>query len=170
MARQRQPSTEDAHELTRTLHTQALEHAKERNARIYAEIVGYGCSADAYHLTAPRENGSGALHAMQRALKAAQISPSHVDYINAHATSTNLGDAAENAAIKTLLLDGADGLARPSEINVSSTKGAIGHLLGAAGAIEALFSVLAIHEVRTPWCPFIRHCFYLSLPFLLPLL
>lgn len=127
---------------------QELEHAKSRNARIYAEIVGYGCSADAYHLTAPRENGTGALQAMRRALKNAQLNPSNVDYFNAHATSTPLGDAAENAAIKALMM-GDGNVEKTTSINISSTKGAIGHLLGAAGAIEALFSVLAIHEVRS---------------------
>ena len=86
---------------------------------------------------------------MQKALKAAQIPPSKVDYINAHATSTPLGDIAENKAIKALML-GQDGRDCPSQVNVSSTKGAIGHLLGAAGAVEALFSILAIHEVSAP--------------------
>lgn len=86
---------------------------------------------------------------MKKALKNAKLSPSDVDYVNAHATSTKIGDAAENAAIKRLLL-GPGGKQKPSEINVSSTKGAIGHLLGGAGAIEAVFSVLAIHEVRIP--------------------
>ncbi|WEW57802.1 Mitochondrial beta-keto-acyl synthase [Emydomyces testavorans] len=124
-----------------------LEHAKSRGTRIYAELKGYGCSADAYHMTAPKENGKGALLAMQRALKNAEISPSKVDYINAHGTSTIIGDAAENAAIVSLLL-GFEGKDMPSDINISSTKGAIGHLLGGAGAIEAVFSVLAIHEVR----------------------
>jgi len=127
--------------------SQELEHAKARGAKIYAELNGYGCSGDAYHLTAPPENGSGALAAMKRALKHAQISPSAVDYVNAHATSTPLGDAAENLAIKTLLL-GEMGKMKSAEVNVSSTKGAIGHLLGAAGAIEAVFSILAIYEVR----------------------
>ncbi|KAJ9657065.1 Mitochondrial beta-keto-acyl synthase [Neophaeococcomyces mojaviensis] len=126
-----------------------LEHARARKANIYAEILGYGCSADAHHITAPRENGAGALQAMRRALKQAQIAPSEVDYINAHATSTSLGDAAENAAIKTLLL-GEAGKSSVGEINVSSTKGAIGHLLGAAGAVEALFSVLAIRDSIMP--------------------
>ncbi|KIV82847.1 beta-ketoacyl-acyl-carrier-protein synthase II, variant 1 [Exophiala sideris] len=126
-----------------------LEHAKNRGARIYAELVGYGNSADAHHLTAPREDGSGALLAMEKALKQAQIPPSAVDYINAHATSTPLGDAAEYHAVKALMLGG-HGREKPSDINVSSTKGAIGHLLGAAGAVEAVFTVLAIHEDVLP--------------------
>lgn len=126
-----------------------LGHARKRNARIYAELLGYGCSADAHHLTAPRENGSGALQAMRRALQHAQIEPAKVDYINAHATSTALGDAAENAAIKSLMMSDGN-ITKASDINVSSTKGAIGHLLGAAGAVEALFSVLALHENVIP--------------------
>lgn len=126
-----------------------FEHAKRRGARIYAELVGYGCSADAHHLTAPRENGSGALEAMRKALKHAQIKPNSIDYINAHATSTALGDAAENAAIKSLMIEDG-GVVKASDINVSSTKGAIGHLLGAAGAVEALFSVLAIDQGVMP--------------------
>lgn len=123
-----------------------LEHAKARGADIYAEVRGYGCSGDAYHVTAPREDGHGAFLAMRRALKNAGIRPKDVDYINAHATSTLLGDAAENAAIAKLML-GEDGHESPSKITVSSTKGAIGHLLGAAGAIEAIFSILAVKEV-----------------------
>ncbi|KIW63075.1 beta-ketoacyl-acyl-carrier-protein synthase II [Phialophora macrospora] len=126
-----------------------LEHAKSRRARIYAELIGYGNSADAHHLTAPLEDGGGALLAMKKALRQARISPSKVDYINAHATSTPLGDQAENKAIKTLML-GEQGRAAAKEINVSSTKGAIGHLLGAAGAVEALFTVLAVHENVMP--------------------
>lgn len=125
---------------------QELEHAKARDAKIYAEIKGYGLSSDAYHMTAPKVDGSGAYLAMKQALKHAQIKPEQVDYINAHATSTRLGDAAENRAVKTLLL-GEYGKHRASQINVSSTKGAIGHLLGAAGAVEAIFSALSVYEV-----------------------
>jgi hypothetical protein len=98
-------------------------------------------------MTAPREDGQGPRLAMKHALRHAGIKPSAVDYVNAHATSTPLGDAAENRAIKELLL-GENGKNKTSEINVSSTKGAIGHLLGAAGSVEAIFSVLAIHNVR----------------------
>ncbi|KAM0436922.1 hypothetical protein ACHAPT_002635 [Fusarium lateritium] len=126
-----------------------LEHAKARGARIYAEIKGYGCSGDAYHMTAPREDGRGALLAMAKALKNAGIKPSQVDYVNAHATATQVGDIAETSAIRTLMM-GDDGHSRESDITVSSTKGAVGHLLGAAGAIEALFSILAIHEGVVP--------------------
>lgn len=97
-------------------------------------------------MTAPRDNGEGAFLAMKRALRNAQLPPSAVDYINAHATSTPLGDAAENAAIKTILL-GSEGKENAFQINISSSKGAIAHLLGAAGAIEALFTVLSIKEV-----------------------
>ena len=125
---------------------QELEHAKARNANIYAELAGYGNSADAFHLTAPREDGSGAFQAMKKALLSAHLAPSKVDYFNAHATSTSLGDAAENKAIESLML-GEHGKKKASDVNISSTKGAIGHLLGAAGAIEAVFSILAIHEV-----------------------
>jgi 3-oxoacyl-[acyl-carrier-protein] synthase II len=123
-----------------------LEHAKARGAHILAEIKGYGCSGDAYHMTAPREDGSGALLAMKRALKNAGISPGQIDYINAHATGTTVGDAAEAAAIRSLMLDGG-GVEKESEVAVSSTKGAVGHLLGAAGAIESLFCVMAISKV-----------------------
>lgn len=125
---------------------QELEHAKARGARIYAKLSGYGCSGDAHHMTAPKENGEGARLAMKKALKNANIAPSAVDYVNAHATSTVVGDAAENAAIKALLL-GPGGKQNAAQVNISSTKGAVGHLLGGAGAIEALFTVMAIHEV-----------------------
>lgn len=123
-----------------------FEHAKARGAHIYAEVRGYGCSGDAYHMTAPREDGSGAYLAMKRALKNGEIKPAQVDYINAHATSTQVGDAAEAAAINRLML-GEDGKDTASQVTVSSTKGSIGHLLGAAGAIEALFAILAIDQV-----------------------
>lgn len=126
-----------------------LDHAKARGARIYAEVKGYGLSADAYHMTAPREDGEGPFLAMQRALGHAELPPSAVDYVNAHATSTPLGDAAENYAIKSLLL-GERGHDSAAAINVSSSKGAIGHLLGAAGSVEAIFTILALHEGVLP--------------------
>ncbi|KAI5465572.1 thiolase-like protein [Mariannaea sp. PMI_226] len=126
-----------------------LEHAKARGARIYAEVKGYGCSGDAYHMTAPREDGQGAFLAMKKALKQAGIKPAEVDYVNAHATGTQVGDVAEVSAIQRLML-GEEGCLNESDITVSSTKGAIGHLLGAAGAIEALFCTLAIYEGVVP--------------------
>lgn len=128
---------------------QELEHAKARKARIYAELKGYGLSSDAHHMTAPREDGEGPRLAMRKALKNAGIFPADVDYINAHATSTVLGDAAENRAVKNLLL-GENGKAKASDINFSSSKGAIGHLLGAAGSVESIFTILAIHRNTLP--------------------
>jgi len=125
-------------------------HAIARGAPIYAELAGYGCSSDAHHITAPAHSGDGAYRAMRLALKNASLPPSEVDYINAHATSTPLGDAAENRAIKTLMLGGHEGKSLAGEVNVSSTKGAVGHLLGAAGAVEAIFSVLAIKDNVLP--------------------
>ncbi|KAI0841790.1 putative 3-oxoacyl--synthase [Hypoxylon sp. FL0890] len=126
-----------------------LEHAKARGARIYAELKGYGCSGDAHHMTAPREDGSGAYLSMKKALKHAQIKPRQVDYINAHATSTLVGDVAEALAIRSLMT-GEEGCSDESHVAVSSTKGSIGHLLGAAGSIEAVFTVLAIAENILP--------------------
>ena len=126
-----------------------LEHARARGARVYAELRGYGSSGDAHHMTAPREDGSGALLAMRKALKSAGLRPSQVDYVNAHATGTAIGDAAEAIAIQTLLA-GPEGYGNESEITVSGTKGSLGHLLGAAGAIETVISVLSIQNVSPP--------------------
>lgn len=114
-----------------------LEHAKKRGARIYAELIGYGLSGDAYHMTAPPEDGNGGFRAMRGALKRAGIDSSEVDYINAHGTSTPLGDEIELGAIKRMFASSVD------KISVSSTKSAIGHLLGAAGGVEAVFSIMA---------------------------
>lgn len=121
-----------------------LEHAKNRGAKIYAEIIGMGLSADAYHITAPHPEGIGAALAMNMALKTAEISITDVDYINMHGTSTGLGDIAESKAIKQVFGEHA------FKMNVSSTKSMTGHLLGAAGAVEAIASVLAVHENRIP--------------------
>lgn len=123
---------------------ESLEHAQARDAQIYAEIIGYGMSGDAYHVTAPAEDGDGAYRCMQAALRRAKIDATDIDYVNAHGTSTPLGDEIELKAVERLLGNSA------SKLSMSSTKSAIGHLLGAAGAVEAIFSVLAIRDNICP--------------------
>ena len=120
------------------------EHARARGARIYCELAGYGVSADAFHMTAPSEDGDGAFRCMRNALKDANLETSAVDYINAHGTSTPLGDVAETRAVKRLLG------ARAGKVAVNSTKSMTGHLLGAAGGVEAVFSALALRDQVSP--------------------
>jgi 3-oxoacyl-[acyl-carrier-protein] synthase II len=121
-----------------------LEHAKARGVRVYCELAGYGMSADAYHITSPPEDGGGAARSMQNALRNAGLEPKDIDYINAHGTSTQIGDVAECVAVKRCFGDHAAKLA------VSSTKSMTGHLLGAAGGIEAVFTVLALRDQIAP--------------------
>jgi 3-oxoacyl-[acyl-carrier-protein] synthase II len=121
-----------------------LEFARRRGAKIYAEVLGYGLSGDAHHISAPDPSGDGPLRAMKSALRHARLNPSDIDYINAHATSTPLGDPIEITAVRKLF--GADA----SRVSMSSTKSATGHLLGAAGAIEAIFAILSLRDQVVP--------------------
>jgi 3-oxoacyl-[acyl-carrier-protein] synthase II len=123
---------------------ESLEHAKARGARIYAEVIGYGLSGDAYHITAPAPDGDGAFRCMSMAIKRAGISPGDLHYINAHGTSTPMGDEIELGAVQRLVGNDA------SHVSMSSTKSCIGHLLGAAGSVEAIFSILAMRDKIAP--------------------
>jgi 3-oxoacyl-[acyl-carrier-protein] synthase II len=120
------------------------EHARARGVRIYAEVIGYGLSGDAYHITAPSPDGDGGFRSMSAAMKRAGITAADIDYINAHGTSTQVGDEIELGAVERLLGNAA------SRVSMSATKSSTGHLLGAAGAIEAIFSILAIRDNIAP--------------------
>ena len=120
------------------------ERAKARGAKLYAEVIGYGLSGDAYHVTAPHPEGSGAFRSMEMALRKAGVTPAEIDYINAHGTSTPLGDELELGAVRRLFGDAISG------VSMSSTKSAIGHLLGGAGAVESIFCILAMRDQIVP--------------------